>query len=58
MIAGLDNCCCTNLLVRQHGEEADLEAAQCADHMVDKGDMDGRRLWLRILGKVKELNRA
>ncbi len=42
-------------LVREHGEDADLEAAQRADAMLEKGDADGQRVWLRILAAVKEL---
>ena len=31
------------------------EAAMHADAMLDKGDLDGRRVWLRILAAVNEL---
>jgi len=32
-----------------------LEAAQRADAMLDKRDVEGQRAWLRILAAVKEL---
>ena len=36
------------LLVKEHGEHAAIVAAQRADEFLSKGDMDGRRLWMRI----------
>ncbi len=57
MISDLDIWRSANLLIQQHGDQADLEAAQRADAMLDKGDMDGRRVWLDILEKVMELQR-
>lgn len=43
------------VLIRQHGEDASLEAARCADAFLEKGDADGERVWLRILAAVKVL---
>ena len=57
-ISDLDIWRSANLLVQQHGDQADLEAAQRADDMLDRGDMNGRRVWLDILEKVKELQRV
>ncbi len=37
------------LIVQQHGAEAPIEAAMRADAMLDRGDLDGQRVWLRIL---------
>ncbi len=43
-------------LIDQHGEfEAELHAAQRADELLEAGDMDGRRVWLRVLEAVQEL---
>jgi len=43
-------------LIDQHGEfEAELHAAQRADELLEAGDMDGRRVWLRVLEAVREL---
>jgi len=37
-----------NLLIRQHGEDAEIVAAQRADRMLDRNDHEGQRVWLRI----------
>ena len=39
-------------LVREHGEDAALEAAQRADAMLEKGGLDGQRAWKRVLAAV------
>ena len=44
-----------NLLVKLHVAGAQIEAAMKADAMLDKGDLDGRAVWLRILAAVNEL---
>ncbi len=46
-----------NVLIREHGEDAALEAAQRADAMLEKGCLDGRRVWKRVLAAVKEIQR-
>lgn len=43
------------LLIDQHGEHADLEAMTKADAMIEAGDIDGQRVWMRILDAVREL---
>ena len=45
------------VLIREHGENAALDAARRADSMLDNGDIEGKRVWLRILAAVKELLR-
>ena len=47
MIREIDIWRAANLLVRQHGEGAELVAAQRADAMLDRGDRDGQLVWLR-----------
>ena len=37
-----------NLLIKQHGSLAELEACRLADLMLDRGDRDGQLVWLRI----------
>ena len=44
-----------NALIKQHGEDARLHAAMRADKLMDAGDMDGRRVWFRVLEAVQEL---
>jgi len=43
--------------VRRYGEDAALEAAQCADAMLENGCLDGQRVWKRVLAAVKEIQR-
>ena len=43
------------LLVDQHGAEAPIEAALRFDAMLEKGDLDGQRVWLRIIAAVNDL---
>ncbi len=41
--------------IPQHGDVAPIHAAMRADAMLDKGDLGGERVWLRILAAVNEL---
>ncbi len=43
------------LLIEKHGDDAVIEAAMKADAMLEKGDLDGQAVWLRILRATKEL---
>ncbi len=45
------------VLIREHGQDAALEAAQRADAMLEKGEMDGAAVWKRIVRAVEELQR-
>lgn len=47
-----------NLLIRQHGEDAEIVAAQRADQMLERGDPEGRVVWLRIRRAIAELQAA
>jgi len=44
-----------NLMIRKHGSEARLQAAMRADELLDKGDLDGQRTWLRIIKANEDL---
>ncbi len=44
MTSDLDIYRTASVLIREHGEEAALEAAQRADAMLEKGCLDGQRL--------------
>ena len=48
MISDLDIWRAATLLIRQHGADAELEAAKRADLMLERGDLDGQALWKRI----------
>jgi hypothetical protein len=45
-----------NFLIRQHGADAELEAARLADVRLDRGDSEGRLLWLRIRRAIEALH--
>ncbi len=47
-----------SVLIREHGDDAALEAAQRADAMLERGDMEGAAVWRRIVKAAKELQRA
>lgn len=47
-----------HLLVKRHGDDAAIVAAQRADELMAQGDLDGQRIWKRILGAVHELQRT
>lgn len=43
------------LLMDQHGDEADLRAAERADYLLEHADMEGAAVWQRIVKAVQEL---
>ncbi len=43
------------LLIDQHGEDAPIFAAQQADKCLEAGDLDGKAVWMRVIGAIKEL---
>jgi hypothetical protein len=57
MIPDLDIYRSAAVKIRQHGENAALEAAGRADVMLEKGDLEGQAVWMRILAAVTELQR-
>ncbi len=46
-----------DLLVKRHGADAAIVAAQRADERMAEGDLDGQMIWKRILAVVRELQR-
>ncbi len=46
-----------NVLVKHYGKDAAPEVAQRADAMLEKGSLDGQRVWKRVLAAVKEIQR-
>ncbi len=58
MIPDLDIYRAADLLVKQHGEDAPIHAAMRADATLEAGDVDGYRVWKRILRAIKELQGA
>ena len=57
MTSDLDIYRTANVLIREHGEDATLEAAQRVAAMLEKGDMEGKAVWLRVLHAVDEIQR-
>jgi hypothetical protein len=57
MTSDLDIYRTASVLIREHGEDAALEAAMRADAMLEKGSLDGQRVWKRVLAAVKEIQR-
>ena len=48
MVSNLDIWRAANLLIREHGAHAELEAARHQDLMLERGDDDGRLVWAWI----------
>ena len=42
------------VLMHQHGEDTRIHAAMRADELMEKGDMEGRAVWLRVIAAIKE----
>ncbi len=45
-------------VVDRHGADAEMHAARKADGLREAGDIDGCRLWLRIIDVVREMQAA
>ena len=58
MIPDLDIYRSANVLIRQHSEDAPIEAAMRADAMLESGDLDGYAVWRRIGKAVEEIQRT
>lgn len=43
-----------NLLIERHGTDAVVEAGRLLDLMLDRGDMEGRQVWLRIRDAIRQ----
>ena len=44
-----------NLLIKHHGEEAAIFAAMQADECLEKGDLDGKAVWLAVIKAIEDL---
>ena len=53
MIADLDIYRSAKVLIDQRGEDAPIWAAQKADAMLERCNLDGERLWLRTLAAIE-----
>ncbi len=52
MIPDFDIYRTANILVKQHGQDAPIEAAMRADELLEAGDMAGFAVWKRVLRAV------
>ncbi len=57
MIRDLDIYRSAQVLIREHGEDAALDATTWAIVMLDKGDLGRYAVWKRILRAVDEIQR-
>ena len=57
MISDLDMYRSAQVLIREHGEDAAVEAAMRADAMLAKGDLEGIAVWKRVVRAVGEVQR-
>ncbi len=57
MIPELDIWRTAQAMVKRYGDSAATEAAMRADEFSDKGNMDGRQVWMRIMQAIEELQR-
>ena len=55
MIPEIDIFRSANALVKQHGEDAPIQAAMRADELLEAGDLDGAAVWRRVLRAIEEL---
>ncbi len=46
------------VLIDQHGKEAAIFAAMEADACSEKGDLEGKAVWLRVIRTIEELQRT
>jgi hypothetical protein len=58
VISDLDIWRSANELIKQFGGTADIEAAARADALLEKGDLEGQQVWMRILKAVDKLQKA
>jgi hypothetical protein len=55
MVSVLDIWRAANLLIRQHGADAEQEAARFQESMLDRSDDEGRLVWARIRRAIEVL---
>ena len=55
LIPDLDIWRAANLLMKQHGVDAEIVAVRRADDMLEENDLGGHLVWLRIIAALREL---
>jgi len=57
MVAEIEIWRAANVLVKQHGEDAAIIATQRADALLAEGDVEGERVFKRVVKAINELQR-
>lgn len=57
MTSDLDIWRSANTLIKQYGDDAALIAAQRADELLAKGDIEGQRVFKKIVKAINELQK-
>jgi triphosphoribosyl-dephospho-CoA synthetase len=55
MIPDIDIWRSANVMIKRYGETAALEASMRADELMESGDMEGARVWMRIIEAIEKL---
>jgi hypothetical protein len=55
MIPDIDIWRAATLLIKQHGQDAEIVAARRVDELAEREDDEGRAVWLRIRRAIVEL---
>ena len=55
MVTDIDIYRTANQYIKQHGEDAAIQAAMRSDELLAQGDFDGQKVWIRIMKAVDEL---
>ena len=58
MTSNIDIYRAANELIKQHGEDAPIQAAMKADALLEAGDVEGQAVWKRILAAVDARRRG
>ena len=58
MIDDMDIWRAAALLIKRHGDDAAMVAAQRADELLAASDFEGSAIWKRIIEAVEELSRT
>jgi hypothetical protein len=58
MVPDIDIWRAAMLLIRQHGQNAEIVAAHRADELWEREDHEGREVWLRIKRAIVELQKT
>ncbi len=57
LVSDLDIWRAAQVMAKRYGDGAVIEAAMRADAFLDQGNLDGERLWIRIMQAIDELRR-